>query len=85
MNDPKNENWNARRWAVSFRIAAEKLAQAKAEHRRDWDADQALHQLRADVFRDTAARVQSGGYVLPGGVRVDLSPSPELWPGARFY
>ena len=85
MNENKIENWNARRWAVSFRIAAEKLAQAKAAHRRDWDADQAVHQLRADVFRDTAARVQAGGYVLPGGVRVDLSPSPELWPGARFY
>ena len=85
MNENKIENWNARRWAVSFRIAAEKLAQAKAAHRRDWDADQAVHQLRADVFRDTAARVRAGGYVLPGGVRVDLSPSPELWPGARFY
>ena len=85
MNENKIEDWNAGRWAVSFRIAAEKLAQAKAAHRRDWEADQAVHQLRADVFRDTAARVRAGGYVLPGGVRVDLSPSPELWPGARFY
>ena len=71
-------NWNAQRWAVSFRIASERLVQAKAAHRRDWDADQAVHQLRADVFRDTVARVRAGGYLLPGAGRVDLALSTDI-------
>ena len=78
-------NWNAQRWAVSFRIASERLAQAKAAHRRDWDADQAVHQLRADVFRDTVARVRAGGYLLPGAGRVDLALSTDIGADTRFY
>lgn len=78
-------NWNAQRWAVSFRIASERLVQAKAAHRRDWDADQAVHQLRADVFRDTVARVRAGGYLLPGAGRVDLALSTDIGADTRFY
>lgn len=80
-----NNGWNAKRWAVSFGIASERLAQARAEHRRDWDADQAIHQLRADVFRDTVARVRAGGYLLPGAGRIDLALSQDIGADTRFY
>lgn len=85
MNCGKNKHWDALAWARFFSETSRRIYAAKAGGTFDAEAEQTIHQLRIDVFRDTVASVQAGGYDMPDGSRVILPLSQKIAADTRFY
>ena len=77
--------WNANDWANDFSKTSRRLNVARAGGMVDAEAEQTIRRLRQDVFRDTVARVQAGGYDLPDVGRVALPLSRTIASDTRFY
>ena len=76
--------WDAQTWVRTFAETSQRLYCAKDHGTSDDEADEAMHQLRKDVFKNTVACVQAGGYDLPDGRRVALPLSLSVAADTRF-